>query len=202
MGAQGKHGRTRRAERCAAGAIQVTWNIVLFAPEKGSYKKVVSGTIKDVESYLVQVRSKQVSKKKVLFLLTKSGLIAISTNLSIAIDQHPKIKDELNTHQIVLTPKILSPEDTSISKKCREFLGKVIKENPPKYANMTVGNEITDEMAKELDIIPVIDMWDAWYEFAQKGMDTTLVTEKKEEVPATGTEDIDAMFNCPTDQIF
>ncbi|MBL0317472.1 MAG: hypothetical protein IPP69_17575 [Flavobacteriales bacterium] len=97
-------------------------NVVLFAPTANGYKVVSKGTMDEVEKYINENSTGTAKKRQVIFVLTPAGLLAVVTNLSIAIDQIDKHRESLTENQIVLTAKLFDEKDESISKKAKEFL--------------------------------------------------------------------------------
>jgi hypothetical protein len=86
----------------------------------------------------------------------------VHTNVSIGIDQHKQVKSHIgNGASIVLTPMEFGA-DTNISKKTRESLGKLALKNTPKYANIEIGAEITDEQPRESRLLDIIDLFVEW----------------------------------------
>lgn len=140
-------------------------NITLFAPTKDGYKKVKSGNLDEIEQYIVSQGAPKPKKRYVLFVLTSKGLYAVLTNVSIAIDQINTHKDALVEKYISLEAKIYSPDVTTISKKAKDFLGKLVKNNPPKYVEISVGDEISEEYFNSCNGEVYIDEYTAWREY-------------------------------------
>ncbi|MEI7898079.1 MAG: hypothetical protein WCJ26_13655 [bacterium] len=85
-----------------------------------------------------------------LFLLTSGGLIEIQTNLSIAIDQLKRIKDKSFEYLITLTPTVYSKE-SNISKATKDILGPLCFTNPPTFADISLGDPLTNEIAAKYE---------------------------------------------------
>lgn len=124
--------------------------IALFAPTAKGYDIVAKGTPEEVAAFISKESTSKDKKRRVLFILTSEGLVALTTNLTIAIDQKKGIQDHLSSRLLVLTADTYEENVTPISKQAKEYLGKFRTKNPPKFANMELGNEITEKM------------WDDW----------------------------------------
>lgn len=147
--------------------------VTLFAPgNDGKSIKKFSGNIEAVKSFLVNSRC-QPKVHRCLYMLTKNGLAKIETNVTIAIDQLNKIEKELTEKKITLTPMLFDPESKTISKRGKEFLSKLAIKNPPKYAEITLGSEITDQEAEEWGIEAAIDEFVAWKEYKETSGNAT-----------------------------
>lgn len=142
-------------------------NIRMFSPIDNDPGK--RGTKEEVTEYL---RSKGLtnppSTKQVLFILGKGGLMALTTNISIAIDQFQELGNVFTDFMITITPKTFSPmiQDYRFSKSTYDMLaGPFNPEKPPTYAEMSVGPEITDQIEREYNLEPYIDEFIAWREY-------------------------------------
>jgi len=164
--------------------------IALFAPTAKGYQMVCKGAIKDIEAYLSAQGAPGAKKRQVVFVLGPKGLIAVSTNLSIAIDQISRQKDELLEKTIVLTPKLFEEEDPDISQKGKNFLGKFRNTNPPKFATISVGPDITQNLFDNLGTEAVIDSYGSWREYLLAGVeDHGAVEEDTTEAEITSPAD-------------
>lgn len=126
-------------------------HIALFAPSPKGYEVACKGTTAEVEDFIAKNSTSVVKKKRVLFVLTSEGLVAVTTNLIIDIDQRKAMADSLRTHMVVLHATVYAEGQTNISKRALAFLGKFIKKNPPKFAQMSVGDPITDGIWNQWD---------------------------------------------------
>lgn len=140
-------------------------NITLFAPTKDGYKKVKTGNLDEIEQYVVSQGAPKPKKRYVLFVLTSKGLFAVLTNVSIAIDQINVHKEALVEKYISLETKVFDPASPTISKKAKDFLGKLVKNNPPKYAEITVADEISEDYFNSCNGEVYIDEYTAWREY-------------------------------------
>jgi len=139
-------------------------NVKLFNPI--SRKVEVSGDMEEINKFAAKCTGNP-SKKQVIFLLTKQGIITVTTNLSIAIDQLGNIsRDDKVGKLLVLSPSILN-DDSAVSNKAKGYLGKFIKKNPPLFADIKTGSEITDEDANIYRIEHYIDVFTTWLEYKQ-----------------------------------
>lgn len=143
--------------------------IALFAPTPKGYEVVHRGDMDSLESYIKQHSTGNLKKRQVLFVLNENGLLAIATNLSIAIDQIRQHKEELTERYIHLHPVLFSENDNRISRKAKEYLGKFRTKNPPKFAAITVGELISEEDFQNWNAEAVIEEYNVWKEFKQKG---------------------------------
>ncbi len=168
-------------------------NVVLFAPTANGYKVVSKGTMDEVEKYINENSTGTAKKRQVIFVLTPAGLLAVVTNLSIAIDQIGKHRESLTENQIVLTAKLFDEKDESISKKAKEFLGKFRTKNPPKYASVSVGQPITEELWNELGADYTIEQFTSWKKYRESGGQGESeakdpVSEWAEQAPTSGSQ--------------
>lgn len=139
-------------------------NITIFSPTMQASSKRFTGSREDVEKWLTSQGVKDnVSTKLCLLLATKQGLYEIRTNTSIGIDMFNKLDDDkLLSNKIVLTPTIYDPDNENISSGTKKILGKFASKNPPKYAEIDVGEEITEEDAAILNLEKFADMYNTW----------------------------------------
>lgn len=144
-------------------------NVVLFGPTAKGYEVMCKGTMDEVEKYINDNSTGSAKKRQAIFVLTPAGLLAVVTNLSIAIDQIGKYREELTEKQIVLTPTLFNEKDESISKKAKEYLGKFRQKNPPKYAAISIGQPITEELWEALKADYVIEQFTAWKKYKEAG---------------------------------
>jgi len=131
--------------------------IALFAHTPKGYEVVHKGNMEAIEAYIKKESTGNLKKKQVLFILTAEGLIAVSTNLSIAIDQVRTNKEELSEKYLVLTPMLF------------EYLGKFRQKNPPKYAEISTGKFISELDFDKWGAPKMIAEYKAWKEFKTKG---------------------------------
>ena len=142
--------------------------VVLMAQNvRGGVDKIMSGTPVAIKEYIVShFPGVQPKVSKILFVLNTDGLYAIKTNISLAIDQFNRLQDEFGERMMILTPTEYDPADADISKMCKEkHLGPLADKNRPKYAKITLGPEISDEMLEELGIDDVLANFKAWREY-------------------------------------
>lgn len=136
--------------------------------------KEVKGNIAEIESFLGSVKCTP-KKHRVLYVLTSAGLVKVETNVSISIDHMKRIDKQLTDNKIKLVPKLYSIGDSEISEKTKEILSAFAAKNPPKYAAISLGGEITDEEAEEWKLIEVLDefmVWKKWKESTAGGVTT------------------------------
>lgn len=144
-------------------------NMVLFAPTNKGYERICHGAIADIEAFLNSNKAPQLKKKQVLFVLSAAGLLAIITNLSISIDQLTTYKEAVLEKYIILNPKTFVENVTDITKKGKEYLGKFRQKNPPKYASISIGEDISEKDFNEWDAEKVIEEFKLWKEFKLNG---------------------------------
>ena len=137
--------------------------ITLYKPSARGSELVVKGNKEEVEAWLAQNATGNIKVHKVLFVLTESGIVTMETNMTLFIDQVKSFdRDTFLDYMIVLSPKKYSPDDQSITNDAKGILGPFAETNPPTYANMGRGEEITDELFKAREIAPNIDAFNAW----------------------------------------
>jgi hypothetical protein len=133
----------------------------VFAPMGEKYAVVCEGNAEDCEAF-VKKEAGSCKKRQVIFLLTDMGLLAVVTNLTIAIDQLSPLKDAVKENMIVLTPKTLDNAEGDVSKGAIERMGKLIDRNPPNYASIKVGGPITDQIFDSYGGSAAVDEYVAW----------------------------------------
>lgn len=117
---------------------------------------VYKGDLEGATNWIASNTTSRVPKKRwCIFLFTSSGLVEVQTNMTIYFDQVKRLKQEQKNPDIFLDnvirleAKEYSGED-NISKKALSILGKFIKKNPPKYADITLGDTIDPELGEQL----------------------------------------------------
>lgn len=143
--------------------------VALFAPSAKGYDVVHKGNMASIETFVKENSTGNLKKKQVLFVLTQDGLLAISTNLTIAIDQIKTNKEALSEKYVILHPKLYNAADKTISIKAKGFLGKLVKTNPPKFAAISVGELISEEDFTDWKAEETIALYNKWKEFKIKG---------------------------------
>lgn len=129
----------------------------------GGGDKVFSGTADEVDAWVAKNTSEKGAKKRmVLFLLTRDGVVAITTNMTLGIDAVNGIGNMSQTNLVTVTPKLFSQSDKSIGRKAKEVLGKLAAKNPPAYASLAVGEEIDDMFATATNLGDVVDQFLEW----------------------------------------
>jgi hypothetical protein len=147
----------------------------------GNGEKVVSGTADEVDAWVAKNTSEKGAKKRmVLFILTSSGVVAITTNMTLGIDMVNGIGEKSQSNFVIVTPKVFSHDDKTIGRKAKEVLGKLAAKNPPAYAALTVGDEITDMFANAVNLGGVIDQFIDWKNYK---MSAKVSTENDSETP-------------------
>jgi len=140
-------------------------SIAIFEPSHaGGGVKVFTGNSEECKMFLKK-RGIDASVHKILFVHTETGTKAIRTNMTIAIDQLKAMKKEFENNYIVLTPQEYDPSTPTVSKKGKEYLGPFAAKNRPKYAEISVGDEMTEEDLVALNIEQVIEDFLAWRTF-------------------------------------
>jgi hypothetical protein len=147
----------------------------------GNGEKVVSGTADEVDAWVAKNTSEKGAKKRmVLFILTSGGIVAITTNMTLGIDMVNGIGEKAQSNFVIVTPKVFSHDDKSIGRKAKEVLGKLAAKNPPAYAGLTVGGEISDSFANAVNLGGVIDQFVDWKNYK---MSARVSTENDSETP-------------------
>jgi hypothetical protein len=151
--------------------------IVLFG--KGG-QIAARGTIDEIEAFAVNLTG-NLSKKQVILVQIESGLLAVITNITLAIGGFNAFdKDVFLTHNIVITPKLYDPNNKSISEKTKKYLGKFASKNPPKYAEISIGKPIEEIIG----LGESIDMFLNWKKFISAGIEIKEeIHENKFELP-------------------
>lgn len=141
--------------------------ITLWEPSRSGSKKVVVGTIDEVESWLVvNGVGDRVRKRKLLFILSGEMVIQIKTNMSLSINDSNKFQPTTFLYnKIVLTPTMYDPDDPDISSKSKKYLGDFAKRNKPTYAKMTTGGTISSSEFDEHKIGDWINKFLEWKKY-------------------------------------
>jgi hypothetical protein len=162
-------------------------DIVIFDP---SGKKVFKGNRKEVDLWAAQNQHEKFTSKKRLIILTEQGVIDVETNIIIFIDQINKIpKGTFADYQMILVPSIFDVvvNEIGASKKAIEYLGPFAKTNKPNFANIKVGNPITDELWDKWDGDAAADMFTEWKKSVEAGDVDTESSEKPAQTTPTAT---------------
>jgi len=174
--------------------------ITLYEPTKKGQSVKVKGTMDEVLAELSS-RNLQAKKRYLIYLLTEKGLICVRTNVSLAIADLGKIKDDIYQKMVMLVPKRYSLDDPNISKTTHGYLGKIAASNPPNYANIITGEEINEEKAISWGIFAVLDEWKAWKEYkATTGKATEGEAKTVDESIKSPDLPTDPVFNKPASQ--
>ncbi len=156
---------------------------VWYRSAKGQ-TKLCEGNLEFVEEALAKAASDKPSKRQILFILTDKGVVAVETNLSIAIDQlHAATGEDENIfieNYIELTPTLYDPEDKSISDKAKKYLGPFAPTNPPKYASISINGDLDDATIDTA--LSVIEQYQEWKEH-RIGAVAETTEEAQEEAP-------------------
>lgn len=145
----GKNGGSMRSNY-----IFDTNKVAVFGPAGA---RLFDGTLEDAKAFMTKVSGDRASVKKILFVSTEEGVVSISTNITIAIDQLKAIGLKVSTNMVELTPMVADFSNGTLSAKAVEILGKLAKKNPPKYTHIDCVEEITDEWAEANDLEAAID---------------------------------------------
>lgn len=136
--------------------------LVLFSPRG---EVAVKGDMEEIEAYIAKEIGATPRKKQILFVLNSTGLTAVETNLSIAIDQLRGQDDEIWIDRAInLIPTMYSPDDPNISKKAHGYLGKLAAKNKPCYANIVHGEPLTDKIWEDVGADKHLDNYLKWRE--------------------------------------
>lgn len=161
----------------------------VLAPTKGGFGIVHQGTAEEIESFMQQKSGGAVHKRAVLFILTQKGdLIGVQTNLAIAIDQLKKVKDKTLDYMITLTPSLYG-KDANVTANCDKILGKFAAKNPPKYADISVGDAIDEAWVDSIDGETFIDMFTEYKKYVLADNIDEPVKVEEPAPTTTGTAD-------------
>lgn len=174
-------------------------NIALFEPSPQGMKIAVKGDMDAVEKYINDNGGAPAKKRQVLFLLTDIGLVAITTNLTIAIGQLKKFKEELTEKFMVLTPTLYDPDGSDVPGNAKKWLGKFAKTNKPKYASISVGDVIDLETYNKWGGSEQVASYKEWREFQDAGnSDDEVDGEESKEEQAEQTKRPDPGAGIPS----
>ncbi|MBN2776802.1 MAG: hypothetical protein JXR36_04125 [Bacteroidales bacterium] len=87
----------------------------------------------------------------------------IYTNATISFDQMAKHSDSVRKKgcEVTFVPEIYSKK-SDVSDKAMEMLGKVALKNAPSFANMVIGDPISEDIAEQSGLIDVINEYNEW----------------------------------------
>lgn len=157
-------------------------NAVCYSP---SGKKAKVGTYREVKDYITTEIGGNARTYQVLFILTNKGVMAVYTSISIAIDQLNKYEQNLTFNYIILKSEEYNKETSDVSAKAQKMMGKVADTNPPKFASISVGKEISDLWAKDNNLSDIIDLFEEYknyYSSKASAVDNLSETEIDEEL--------------------
>jgi hypothetical protein len=100
--------------------------------------------------------------------------------MTLGIDMVNGIGEKSQSNFVIVTPKVFSHDDKTIGRKAKEVLGKLAAKNPPAYAALSVGDEITDMFANAVNLGGVIDQFIDWKNYK---MSAKVSTENDSETP-------------------
>lgn len=150
--------------------------VVLFKPGSTGYEKVMEGNFDEIEGYL---RSRRVSanakKFQVLLVKMKWGgeakLVAVKTNISIAITQLKKVDADMQfDYYIKLTPKKYAEGEVDFDKKTTPATMNLMRTNPPKYASISFDKPMNDVEFDSLGAEGAIEMFNKWLKEQRGGV--------------------------------
>jgi hypothetical protein len=145
--------------------------IVLLKEGQVAFK----GTADQAADWLVTIKKTNApSKRKVFLVLTEKGLIAVSTNMIIAIDQIRVVKRKSNDifvfNFIELNPKRYDPNDTTLSADTHKRLKiTAANKNYPYYASVSVGAKITEQNLTDYNEADRMVEYTTWLDYINKG---------------------------------
>lgn len=155
----------------------------------GNGEKVVAGTADEIDAWVAKNTSEKGAKKRmVMFVLTKEGVVAITTNMTLGIDSVNGVGDKAQSNFVMVIPKVFSNSDKGIGRKAKEVLGKLAAKNPPAYASLEVGHEISDDFANKTNLGDVIDQFVEWRSY-KMSMTKSAEPEQESESAPTVVED-------------
>lgn len=146
-------------------------NIVIFDPQTN--KKLAQGTKEEI-TLTIAAKYPHADKPGVgvlLYLYTfpakgqPGKLYEIATNSTLAFDGMKQHQKDLVDNYTILIPTLYDTADLTITGKAHEGLGKFAKKNPPKYAKITIGERIPDELYDTKEVSEILDAWDTWKNF-------------------------------------
>lgn len=113
-------------------------------------RKTFGGTAEEGEKWLAENSTEGRAKKDQVLLITNdNGVYSVENNLTLGIDSLNLSKAYRYDHTIKFVPTLYSPDDTEISERAKQYLGKFAKNNPPTFVKFYKGKEITDDMAEK-----------------------------------------------------
>lgn len=139
--------------------------VTLFKPGD-KIVKAVKGNLEEVIEWIAGNTTSRMAKKKVcIFLQTLDGLIEVQSNITIFIDQlktcrrQAQSMDVFLERMMILTPSVWTPE-SNVTKKAVDILGRFITKNPPKFADMVIGQPVPETWSEKLG--EVADLFIKW----------------------------------------
>lgn len=167
--------------------------VVLFKPTPQGSKKVYHGDVKGAEDYLKK-EARDVKKKGILFIISKSGLIRIETNLSVLIDNTKRkaFNDAKLEYLMELTPMMYDVESSYISKYTKERLGSLAKHNPFRYVEIKPTDTKIASVEEEWNVEEILVNFNQWFEnYIKKPINDKSEDPKNTEVNLAEEEDFE-----------
>lgn len=149
--------------------------ICLFDP---TGKVAVKGTKDDCKAFIAKNTNAKEKVSRLTYFKTKKGLIEITSNMTMSIDESKKSKSLWADNVLKLTPRLYDPADKTLSKDTHKFLKVAIK-NRPSHFFIEVVEPITDDIAEDLGLVESYKMFNAWKE--SLGYESPKAEEKKQD---------------------
>lgn len=139
--------------------------ITLFRPTARGSEKFMTGLVPDVIAEMSK-QNLQPKKKYTLYILTLKGkLVSLKSNVTLCINEMNNVKNELSDRVMIFSPKVYDANDTSINKKVHEMLGPLAATNQPTYVRVTPGDELSDKIIEDTDLITHLTEFKAWKDY-------------------------------------
>lgn len=157
----------------------------------GQGKPFYTGNFEGLLLALNSANADKPSKKKVLFVQTAEGMLALENNMVIGIDKLRQFQGELSENVFKFTAKEYDPKNPGIAPKSVEYLGKFANKNHPLYFDLEVDELITDDIADMLDLEKALDTYAEWKKFKMKGGEDVVEESAKAEKVNEEFEELD-----------
>ncbi len=137
---------TREEKFYRSNYYQNSRDVKLFSPDG---KLVKQGSLKEISNYAISTLGSHPKKKKIIWLATEQGVIELSSNLVLAIDQLKPIKrDDKMNFTFKFTPHLYAPSNMDVSNNAKEILGKIATKQPPTFFKMEKHGQINEQIVE------------------------------------------------------
>lgn len=126
-------------------------------------KIVVDGSMDDVMAYTSRHLGSQLSKKQVIWIATKNGVVELRSNITLAIDQLNTYRWEAIMNTVFnFTPSLYTPQHQDVGAGAIKRLGALGASNPPSFFIMKPAGELTNDYGDSIGLEFALDSFIKW----------------------------------------